>query len=118
MTPMDEAEVSKGVVPILAPVGREAAAITGLIERAGLQPAVCATPAELIAQLEQSVEVVIVAEEAPYGSDIAGVERWVMNQPPWSDQPFIVLTNQNEGPRFHAFRRELVTLGLASPTQS
>jgi hypothetical protein len=26
----------------------------------------------------------------------------------WSDQPFVVLTNHNEGPKFSAFRRELV----------
>ena len=29
-------------------------------------------------------------------------------QPQWSDQPFVVLTNHNEGGKFAAFRRELV----------
>jgi hypothetical protein len=32
----------------------------------------------------------------------------VGRQPPWSDQPFVVLTNHNQGPKFAAFRRELV----------
>jgi signal transduction histidine kinase len=105
---MDKAEVVNGVVPILAPVGRDAAAIAGLIERAGLRPAVCLVPADLVIQLERTAEVAIVAEEALYGGSLASVEAWVNRQPPWSDQPFIVLTNQNEGPRFGAFRRELV----------
>jgi signal transduction histidine kinase/CheY-like chemotaxis protein len=105
---MDGSDVSKGVVPILAPVGRDAATIAGLVERTGLWPQVRLSPVELVAELEQTVEVVIVAEEALYGSNLAPVERWVEDQPPWSDQPFIVLTNHNEGPRFAAFRRELV----------
>ncbi|HEY1562963.1 MAG TPA: ATP-binding protein [Caulobacteraceae bacterium] len=105
---MARVENRKGVVPILAPIGRDAAAIAGLIERAGLQPLVCSAPVDLIRALTQTVEVVIVAEEALYGGAVAGVEHWVRDQAPWSDQPFIVLTNQNEGPRFGAFRRELV----------
>jgi signal transduction histidine kinase/CheY-like chemotaxis protein len=105
---MEKAEVAKGVVPVLAPIGRDAAAIADLIERAGLEPAVCLGPTELLAQLERTVEVVIVAEEGLYGSNLVGVEQWVKGQPPWSDQPFIVLTNKNEGARFGAFRRELV----------
>jgi signal transduction histidine kinase len=91
---MDEAEVVNRVVPILAPVGRDAAAIAGLIERAGLRPVVCLLPADLISQLERTVEVAIVAEEALYGGNLAGVEAWVTRQPPCS--------------RFGAFRRELV----------
>jgi signal transduction histidine kinase len=105
---MARVEGPKGVVPILAPIGRDAAAIAGLIERAGLQPLVCSAPVDLIRALTQTVEVVIVAEEALYGGAVAGVEHWVRDQAPWSDQPFIVLINQNEGPRFGAFRRELV----------
>jgi signal transduction histidine kinase len=105
---MDKAEGSPGVVPILAPVGRDAAAIAGLIERAGLRPAVCLTPDDLRRHLERTSEVAIVAEEALYGKNLAPIAQWVKRQPPWSDQPFVVLTNQTEGPRFTAFRRELV----------
>ena len=49
------------------------------------------------------------AEEALYGNKLSAFWRTGWPQPPWSDQPFIVLTNQNEGPKFAAFRRELVT---------
>jgi signal transduction histidine kinase len=106
--PMDDPEAPGGLVPILAPVGRDAAAIAGLVERAGLRPVVCSSPNDLVAQLDRTIDVVIVAEEALFGSNLQGVEQWVRNQPPWSDQPFVVLTNGNEGPKFGAFRRELV----------
>ena len=48
------------------------------------------------------------AEEALYGNHLRALENWVSRQPAWSDQPFVVLTNRNEGPKFAAFRRELV----------
>ena len=105
---MDEPKPSKGVVSILAPVGRDAAAIARLVEGVGLAPVVCLDAGDLTARLDQIVEVAVVAEEALYGSNLTTVQRWVGAQPPWSDQPFIILTNKNEGAKFAAFRRELV----------
>ena len=98
----------KGVVLVLMPVGRDAAAVAGLIERAGLRAVVCKTVQEIVENLSGVVEVVLVAEEALYGNNVRVLEDWVSRQPPWSDQPFIVLTNHNQGPKFAAFRRELV----------
>jgi signal transduction histidine kinase/CheY-like chemotaxis protein len=105
---MVDAEGSKGGVAILAPIGRDAAVIAGLVERAGLRPFVCLSYTDLIGLLNDTVDVVVVAEEALYGNNLTAVERWVKRQLPWSDQPFIILTIQNEGPKFGAFRRELV----------
>jgi signal transduction histidine kinase len=102
------AEPSRGVVLVLMPVGRDAATVAGLIERAGLRPVVCKMLQEVVEHLEGTVEVALVAEEALYGDNVRVLEDWVGRQPPWSDQPFIVLTNHNEGPKFAAFRRELV----------
>jgi signal transduction histidine kinase len=98
----------KGVVLVLMPVGRDAATVAGLIERSGLRPVVCNTLQEVVEHLECIVEVVLLAEEALYGNNVRVLEDWVGRQPPWSDQPFVVLTNHNEGPKFAAFRRELV----------
>lgn len=106
---MGEIETPKGVVLVLMPVGRDAATVAALIERAGLRSIICNTAREAVDNLERVVEVVLVAEEALYGDNVRLLEDWVGRQPPWSDQPFIVLTNHNEGPRFAAFRRELVT---------
>jgi hypothetical protein len=90
------------------PVGRDAAAVAGLIERAGFRAVVCKTVQEIVENLEWVVEVVLVAEEALYGNNVRVLEDWVGRQPPWSDQPFVVLTNHNQGAKFAAFRRELV----------
>src|SRR6476660_3526630 len=105
---MAGAETQKGVALILMPIGRDAAAVAGLIERAGLRAEICATVGEVVENLERTVEVAIVSEEALYGNNVLVLEDWVGRQPQWSDQPFIVLTNHNEGPKFAAFRRELV----------
>lgn len=101
-------EAPKGVVLVLMPIGRDAATVAKLIERAGLRPVVCNTLQEVIENLEWVIEVVLVAEEALYGNNARVLEDWVGRQPPWSDQPFVVLTNRNEGGKFAAFRRELV----------
>jgi signal transduction histidine kinase len=98
----------EGVVLVLLPVGRDASTVAGLIERTGLRPVICSTVREVVNDLDRVIEVVLVAEEALYGNNILVLEEWVGHQPPWSDQPFIVLTNRNEGPKFAAFRRELV----------
>ena len=99
---------SRGIVLILAPIGRDAQAIAGLVERAGLCYIICATPQDLIGNLDRVIEVAVVAEEALYGNNVHILEGWVARQPPWSDQPFIILTHHNDGPKFSAFRRELV----------
>jgi signal transduction histidine kinase/CheY-like chemotaxis protein len=103
------ADRSRSIVLILAPIGRDAEAIAGLIQRAGLLPVICQNIHGLLENLDRVIEVVLVAEEALYGSHVRVLEDWVDRQPPWSDQPFIVLTHQNDGPKFAAFRRELVT---------
>jgi signal transduction histidine kinase len=102
------AKTPKGVVLVLLPVGRDAATVAGLIERTGLRPVICNTIQEVVENLEGVVEVVLVAEEALYGNNVGVLADWVGRQPPWSDQPFVVLTNHNQGPKFAAFRRELV----------
>ena len=101
-------ESRKSVVLVLTPVGRDAATVAGLIQRTGLRPVICNTVLQLVDNLDRIIEVVLVAEEALYGNNVLVLEDWVRRQPPWSDQPFVVLTNHNEGPKFAAFRRELV----------
>src|SRR6202008_3469283 len=100
--------VSNATVLILTPVGRDAVVCAKLIEQAGLFPQVCSHVADLIAQLEGHADVALIAEEALYGKAIAPLEAWVAAQPPWSDMPFVVLTNRNEGARFAQFRGGLV----------
>ena len=95
-------------VIILAPVGRDAAVCAILVEQAGLIPCVCADVPSLIGHLELDADLVLIAEEALYGKVLAPLQVWVTKQPPWSDFPFVVLTNHNQGERFTQFRRELI----------
>jgi signal transduction histidine kinase len=95
-------------VLILAPVGRDAPACAKIAQQAGLTSWVCHDVPELIARLDEGADVVLLTEEALYGEAMSPLATWVAAQPPWSDQPFIVLTNHNEGPRFTEFRRGLV----------
>jgi signal transduction histidine kinase len=95
-------------VLILAPVGRDAPACAKIAQQAGLTSWVCRDVPELIARLDEGADVVLLTEEALYGEAMSPLATWVAAQPPWSDQPFIVLTNHNEGPRFTEFRRGLV----------
>jgi signal transduction histidine kinase len=101
-------ETPKGVVLVLTPVGRDAVTVAGLIDRTGLRAVICNTVRDVVDHLERIIDVVLVAEEALYGSNVNDLKDWVDRQPQWSDQPFIVLTNHNEGPKFAAFRRDLV----------
>ena len=102
------ADSLKGRVLIVAPVGRDAAACARLVERAGLSPLVCSDITELIVELASGADVVLLTEEALYGHSIDAAAAWVAAQPPWSDLPFVVLINRNEGARFAQFRREVV----------
>lgn len=95
-------------VLILAPVGRDARACTKLVEQVGLTSRVCSDIFDLVAQLDRHADVVLIAEEALYGRALDPLEAWVTTQPPWSDLPFVVLSNHNEGVRFTQFRAELV----------
>jgi signal transduction histidine kinase/CheY-like chemotaxis protein len=91
------------------PIGRDAAACAQLVRQAGLATAICSDMDGLLSGLETGAEVVLLTEEALYGGAIDRVAHWVDRQPPWSDQPFIIITNHNEGPRFTAFRGAIVT---------
>jgi signal transduction histidine kinase len=99
---------SSANVLILAPVGRDAVACAKLVEQADLSPRVCGDVSDLIARLDRHADVVLLTEEALYGKALDSLEAWVAAQPPWSDMPFVVLTNHNEGARFTQFRRDLV----------
>jgi signal transduction histidine kinase len=95
-------------VLVLAPTGRDAAACVKLVAQVGLDPHVCGDVGELLVQLARGADLALVAEEALYGKPMDRLVAWVDVQPPWSDFPFIVITNQNEGARFTAFRRRVV----------
>ncbi len=96
-----------GLVLILTPVGRDGEATARLVQHAGLRTRVCPDLPALVSALDEDVTAVLLAEEALYAKSIERLGAWVDSQPPWSDEPFLVLTNHNEGPKFAAFRHRL-----------
>jgi signal transduction histidine kinase len=95
-------------VLILAPVGRDALTCAKLVEQVRLSFRICNDVSDLIVQLACQADVVLISEEGLYGKALDPLTTWVSGQPPWSDMPFIVLTNHNDGARFSEFRTELV----------
>jgi signal transduction histidine kinase/CheY-like chemotaxis protein len=102
------ADVRSANVLILAPVGRDAEACAKLVEQAGLASRVCVDVSDLITELDLDADLALIAEEALYRKALDPLEAWVIAQPPWSDLPFVVLTNHNASMRFTRFRRDLV----------
>lgn len=99
----------EGDVLILAPIGRDAPACARLVEQAGLDWCICPNVDEFLGQLDRGADLALIAEEALYGKPMDRLAAWVKTQPPWSDFPFIVITNQHDGPRFAEFRRQIVS---------
>jgi signal transduction histidine kinase/response regulator RpfG family c-di-GMP phosphodiesterase len=84
---------------ILAPRGRDAAVIEQVLTRTGLRCAVCAAMPALLDLLGDSVESLVVTEEALACAALPQLLRWIDDQPPWSDLPVIVLATKQAGRR-------------------
>jgi signal transduction histidine kinase/CheY-like chemotaxis protein len=97
---------------ILAPRGRDAAVAVNILADAGLRSHVCQTLHELIIELQRGAETAIVTEEATRDVAIRDLSGWVNAQPPWSDFPFIILTEHGGGIERNPAAAELMrTLG-------
>jgi signal transduction histidine kinase/ActR/RegA family two-component response regulator len=95
-------------VLILAPIGRDARAAAQQLEDRGIACAICASVKDLHKKLEEGAAAAVVTEEALLDDTSRGVNSWVRQQPPWSDLPFVVLTNQHTSAAAHAYRLHLL----------
>ena len=82
---------------ILAPRGRDAVVAKGILRDARIHSEICLDLAELVQAIGRGADLAILTEEATRGSDVRGVMEWVAAQPPWSDFPFILLTEHGGG---------------------
>lgn len=97
---------------IVAPRGRDAIVASEIIGEAGLVSKVCESIADLLKEILLGAGFVIVTDEAIRNTDLKDLAFWVGTQPPWSDLPFIVLTERGGGlERNPAAARQLETLG-------
>jgi hypothetical protein len=78
-------------VLVLAPQGRDAPLICGVLAAAGIEAEACATVAELASRMRDGAAAALITEEALTDgfADLADV---LAGQPSWSDFPVILLT--------------------------
>jgi signal transduction histidine kinase len=82
---------------LLAPRGRDAVVAKEILRDARLHTAICIDLAELLGEIRRGVDVAIVTEEALRGVDTRDLIEWITAQQPWSDLPFILLTQHGGG---------------------
>jgi PAS domain S-box-containing protein len=82
-------------VLLLAPFGRDAASVHGLLARQGYDTHICADIGAVAEQLGPRIGVVVIAEEAL--RDLQPLETALSGQPDWSDVPFVVLALNRNG---------------------
>jgi len=82
---------------ILAPRGRDAVIAKGILRDAAMRSEICLDLAELMQEIKRGADVAIVTEEATRSADLRELVDWVGSQPPWSDFPFILLTEHGGG---------------------
>ena len=102
-------------VLVLAPIGRDAQAAAQHLAAGKLDSVVCDGVEGLLAKLREGAAIALVTEEAFLRGGTQALEKWVAEQPPWSDFPFIVLTSRATSTVAQAYRvRLLERLGNVS----
>jgi two-component sensor histidine kinase len=86
-----------GPVAVLAPVGRDAEVAADILGQAGIAVSPCPGLGEFVPALEAAAAAVV-AEEALLHENRQGLADWIKNQPPWSDFPFVLLTQRGVRP--------------------
>ncbi|WP_258187754.1 ATP-binding protein [Trinickia symbiotica] len=79
---------------ILAPQGRDAVIAAALLRQWGTESIICGDLTHVSKLLGDEIGCAVMTEEALRDADLGAVSAWVARQPPWSDFPFIVLTQR------------------------
>ena len=97
---------------IFAPQGRDAFVAARILTEAGLIAEICDDLPNLLSELTLGAGVALLTDEAIRGADIGGLVALIAAQPPWSDLPFVVLTERGGGvERNPAAARQMEALG-------
>ena len=84
-------------VLILAPRGRDAMVAKEILRDAKLHSDICLDIPELLGEIARGADVAVLTEESTRNGDIRRLVAWVAAQAPWSDFPFILLTEHGGG---------------------
>jgi len=97
---------------IAAPQGRDAFIAARILREAGLAAEICNDLPKFLTELALGAGVAVLTDEAIRNADIKGLASWVGSQPPWSDFPFILLTERGGGlERNPTAERQIEALG-------
>ena len=88
---------SRGAVLIAAPLGKDAALASRVLEEAGIAARTCQGIREIAERLDDSTNAIVVAAEALSAADVPLLLDRLERQPPWSDIPLILLTTSGRG---------------------
>ena len=84
-------------VLIWAPTGRDGQLTGEVLTHAGIGSRACRHPEELEIEMRRGAGVAILAEEALTQSFLRDLVTMLQDQPPWSDLPLIVFTQDDDG---------------------
>jgi signal transduction histidine kinase/CheY-like chemotaxis protein len=97
---------------ILAPQGRDAFVAAKILSEARVIAEICNDLPALLRELQLGAGVVVMTDEAIRTVDTKGLAGWIGSQPPWSDFPFVVITERGAGvERNPAADRQMEALG-------
>ena len=82
---------------ILAPQGRDALIASGILQEGGLAANICNDLHGLVVEIAAGAGVAVLTDDAIRNTDIKMLVEWIKSQPPWSDFPFVLLTERGGG---------------------
>jgi signal transduction histidine kinase len=99
-------------VLILAPQGRDANVAAGILQETGLIAEICNDIQQLTQAIKEGAGLTILTDDVIRTADIKMLAAWIKSQPPWSDFPFILLTERGAGlERNPTASRQMAVLG-------
>jgi signal transduction histidine kinase/CheY-like chemotaxis protein len=90
-------DINSERVLILAPQGRDAVVAAGIVREGGLVAEICNDLLGFERQIAEGASVAVVTDDAIRNADLRSLAGWVKSQPPWSDFPFVLLTERGGG---------------------
>jgi signal transduction histidine kinase/PleD family two-component response regulator len=94
MTALIEQNVETGTRPLrvllLAPTGRDASTMAGILSRAGFAAEACASAEELCRGIDEGAGVAVVTAEALTPQAMRRISATLATQPPWSEIPLMI----------------------------
>jgi signal transduction histidine kinase len=97
---------------ILAPQGRDAFVAARILDEASLTGKICDDLPKLVEEVALGAGVAVLTDDAIQSADMKKLVNWVGAQPPWSDFPFVLLTERGGGlERNPAASRQTEALG-------